>query len=473
MPKIQIGTILFEDEKTTEIYNQYKNYFCVEVEYEWLKKYVICKEPSVELVSAVENYYAYVKEQNRKRDEFIDFVAQDVVGQLSEADKEYIYAHPSSADHHFGMGLGIRNKYIHGQKLDFEVGHPDNLSSAITSRISSLLISDYDYENPFYRNMYDDFAFDHVRRLYYVQEGKYPDEILASYAGEPDDYKAAEECKDKIKKIVVNSTRFKKKALKAGLSDLQFEEFKSFVDEYNKKNWDIIPYDVAILASKSLEARERAKLLRLLETVLKESPRLASEMPVFVLNQKDTVLIAVTEFGKALQRLPRFNKDDEVIRAALMDNGEAIQYVHKDLRYKREYLELALSSEYGATLKMRCMAKYRDDDELVKIALSANGRNIEYASARIRDDIEMAKYAITHQKSYYPESTVCNLSRRLRDNLEIALLDIKEGHGCVDDYSARLRDSEAVAEALNVSEHKWKMYMMSKRIQKLYANSDD
>ena len=101
-----------------------------------------------------------------------------------------------------------------------------------------------------------------------------------------------------------------------------------------------------------------------------------------------------------------------------MDNGEAIQYVHKDLRYKREYLELALSSEYSATLKMRCMAKYRDDDELVKIALSANGRNIEYASARIRDDMEMAKYAITHQKSYYPESTVCNLSRRLRDNLE-------------------------------------------------------
>lgn len=126
------------------------------------------------------------------------------------------------------MGLGIRNKYIHGQKLDFEVGHPDDLSSAITSRISSLLISDYDYKNPFYRHMYDDFAFDHVRRLYYAQEGKYLDEILASYADEPDDYKAAKECKDKIKKIVVNSTRIKKKALKAGLSDLQYEEFKSF-----------------------------------------------------------------------------------------------------------------------------------------------------------------------------------------------------------------------------------------------------
>ena len=41
MRKIKIGTILFEDEKTTEIYNQYKNYFRVEVEDEWLKKYVM------------------------------------------------------------------------------------------------------------------------------------------------------------------------------------------------------------------------------------------------------------------------------------------------------------------------------------------------------------------------------------------------------------------------------------------------
>ena len=38
MRKIQIGTILFEDEKTTEIYNQYKDYFRVEVEDEWLNK---------------------------------------------------------------------------------------------------------------------------------------------------------------------------------------------------------------------------------------------------------------------------------------------------------------------------------------------------------------------------------------------------------------------------------------------------
>ena len=128
MRKIQIGTILFGNEKTTEIYNQYKDYFRVETKYEWINKYVICKEPSVELIAAVENYYAYVKEKNRKRDEFIDYVAHDVVGQLSEADKEYIYAHPSSVNHHFGMGLGIRNKYIHGQELDFEVGHPDNLS---------------------------------------------------------------------------------------------------------------------------------------------------------------------------------------------------------------------------------------------------------------------------------------------------------------------------------------------------------
>lgn len=473
MRTIQIGTKLFENEKTTEIYEAYKDYFQVKKEYDWLIEYVICKEPSNELVSAIETYYAYVKEQNRKRDEYIDMIASEIVSQLSEDDKQYICAHPSSTEHHFGMGLGIRNEYIYNEDLDFDIGHPDDFSATISSRVASLIIDDYDFENPFYRCMYDDFTFTHIRRLYYAVEGKYPDEILALYADEPDEYKAAKKCRQKIKNMVLNASRFKKRAARAGLSENQYTEFINYVDAYNAKNWDILPYDIALLGSTSLAEGDRNKYLELLKAVMKQSPRVSIEMPAFVFNQRDAALIAASEFGRSLQRFPQFSKDDEIIRAALNDNGEAIQYVHKDLRDKKEYLVLALSSEYGDTLKMRCMAKYRDDDELVKVALEANGCNIEYASKRIRDDLEMAKFAITHQKNYYPESTVCNLSKRLRDCKEIALLDIREGHACVSDYSARLRDSEEIAEALVSSEHKWKLYMMSERIQKLYEQEEE
>lgn len=109
---------------------------------------------------------------------------------------------------------------------------------------------------------------------------------------------------------------------------------------------------------------------------------------------------------------------------------------------------------------------------MVKIALKAKGRNIEWASERIKDDFEMAAFAIRNQKDYYPESTVCNLSARLRDNLDIALLDIREGHACIRDYSKRLRDNDEVAKALLETENSWKIYQMSKRIQKLYDQED-
>lgn len=58
------------------------------------------------------------------------------------------------------------------------------------------------------------------------------------------------------------------------------------------------------------------------------------------------------------------------------------------------------------------------------------------------------------------------LSPRLRDNLEIALADIKEGHGHVREYSERLRDSDEVAKAL--LEKGWGLYDMSERIRNIY-----
>ena len=118
------------------------------------------------------------------------------------------------------------------------------------------------------------------------------------------------------------------------------------------------------------------------------------------------------------------------------------------------------------------MAKYRDNEDIVKIALEANGCNIEYASPRLQDDLETAKFAVTHQKRWFPDSTVRNLSPRLRDSLEIALLDIHEGHVCVGSYSERLRDSEEVAEALIETGNKCRLHLMSKRIQEKYKDKE-
>ena len=159
-----------------------------------------------------------------------------------------------------------------------------------------------------------------------------------------------------------------------------------------------------------MEADFREQLLGLLKTVLNQVPNMSLKLPKYVFNQKDAVLLAVSAIGKSLKRFPKFNSDDDVIRTALSSNGEAIQYVNRELRDNQAYISLALSEAYGCALKMRCMIRYRDDEEKVRIALEANGRNIQYASKRLRDDFEIARFAVTHQKEWYPTSTVCNLS---------------------------------------------------------------
>ena len=411
-------------------------------------------------------------EEVRDADEFIDAIARDVFVNLDDESKKYIFSHPSPTEHHFGMGMSIRNHYgLWGEQPEFLRGiHPDDLSSMIIERVSSYVIPNFDYTNPYYRSLYGNSVFNHLRRLYYALYDYYPDKILEKYEDELDYKSASKRAWDEVKNAVIDKARFESLCREYGISDKKKIDFISYVDQYNEKNWDVIPYDIALLGSKKLTEKTRQQYLRLLKEVLKQRPLHTENMPIFMFNQKDAVLIMVGAYGVSLKRVKKFNTDDEVIRAALTRDGEAIQYVNAELRDDVEYVRLALSNNYSNALKMCCMAKYRDNEELVRIALEANGCNIQYASDRLRDDLETAKFAITHQKNWYPESTVCNLSSRLRDNMEIALLDIQEGHACIDSYSMRLRDCDEVAEALLKTEHKWKIYQMSKRIQQKYGD---
>ncbi len=61
------------------------------------------------------------------------------------------------------------------------------------------------------------------------------------------------------------------------------------------------------------------------------------------------------------------------------------------------------------------------------------------------------------------------MSERLKDNVDLAIVDINEGHGCIDSFSDKVRDNNKVAMALMKSEHASKMYLMSDRVQKKYG----
>lgn len=200
-------------------------------------------------------------------DEYIDTIAKDVFDNLDEKSKEYIFDHPSSTEHHFGMGMGIRNHYdLWGEQPDFLRGiHPDDLSSMITERVSSYVIPNFDYSNPYYRSLYGSFAFSHIRRLYHAYYGDYPDKILEKYENEPDDESAYKKAKDEVKCAVINKARFEALCRDFGISDENKNALISYVDQYNEKNWDVIPYDIGLLGSLKLDDDSRQQYLRLLK----------------------------------------------------------------------------------------------------------------------------------------------------------------------------------------------------------------
>lgn len=69
---------------------------------------------------------------------------------------------------------------------------------------------------------------------------------------------------------------------------------------------------------------------------------------------------------------------------------------------------------------------------------------------------------------FYQTYILRYLSPRLRDNLELALLDIYEGSASVPYYSERLKDIDKVAKALIDTDNKWKICYMSDGIRKKY-----
>lgn len=432
---------------------------------------------------------AHAKSEKRRGNlqNFIEQVAEDVFKNLSDEDRDYLCEHPASIDYHFLLGLGIRNKYIYPSDIDLGGTDPDGLSQSIVTRVISKAIDNYDLSNPFFQGIYNNKAFGGLRRLYHAMSGTYPDSIMEEYAKEEDEAEGIQKCIEKLKGIVLDESRAHALCRKYGVSDEEFSGFREYAAKYNTYEYDtrafivetfigslgmngegFVPYDLAALGSRSLPESEREKLLRLLRLVLEDNYRAVNEMPDFVFNQKDAVLIAVGERGSALKRFKDFNTDDDVIRTALKDNGEALEFVGDEARYNDEYVRLALSDQNSFVLGKSFMKVYRDIDEFVRIAVEANGSNIIYASKRLRDDYDMAKAAILHQRNTSIGYMYHSLSPRLRDDKSLALFDIKEGRPHVEEYSQRLRDDNDIAEAIIKDGHIGWLFEMSPRIRKKY-----
>jgi hypothetical protein len=138
--------------------------------------------------------------------------------------------------------------------------------------------------------------------------------------------------------------------------------------------------------------------------------------------------------GFAIQDLePKFQKDDEVILAAMRSPFQgACEYVDEQKWDDEEFVEKVL--HILPSKIFRISERLRDDKDIAFAALSGptfgdmnDSENYWWLSSRLQDDAEVLRAALSHQKRCleeekdYGNSPMCYASERLRNNREIAL----------------------------------------------------
>ena len=74
-----------------------------------------------------------------ERDEFVNRVARECIADMTDEERIHFVGNPDPYEFHFGYGMYIRNKYIHGKNLGFFYGMADDLSHRIIVKIIELV----------------------------------------------------------------------------------------------------------------------------------------------------------------------------------------------------------------------------------------------------------------------------------------------------------------------------------------------
>ena len=439
--------------------------------------------------------------------EFVNEVANDCIRNMREKDKEYLIANPYAIDYHFSYCLYIRNHYIHNR--DFSEApfwaEPDHLSSEIIRMIFSRLLPEYDYDDPFVGRLYDTEKFIKLRKEYKAIYGEYPIFLVEKYktqvttepvhsiseirsGSEVDIDKEIEIMKrnqeaisavidpliHELAEVVWRTDLLKKTAEESGIEyDLISENVESIKNIFFSDG-EYIPLEVCFLPYRDKIGQERyIEYRKQLTEQLNENPRLIEKLDIAYFNDRVLARSAL-KYGWVLKYLPMYQDDEKMVRLSLKNDGEAIQYANKRFQKDREWVKYDIEhSENGTIMFLDCMKPFRKDKELVYLACKVERWNFVYVDKSFRDDYDLAKMCM--QQIGNPNNITHYLSQRLKDNKELALIYLQEDYVDLEDWSARIRNDDEVAEKLLElhGRDSWAWYHMSKRIKKKYGIEEE
>lgn len=126
-------------------------------------------------------YQYFLKEVGEQKWEFD--IALDCIRQMNEESRKFLLAHMDYTEHHFGLGMFIRNHYIHSSNKhgNFEA---DSESSVVFGIILTILHPYYDFRNKLLVSIIEDYDFGRIEKLYREDFGNVIDEKLMGIAKE-------------------------------------------------------------------------------------------------------------------------------------------------------------------------------------------------------------------------------------------------------------------------------------------------
>lgn len=443
----------------------------------------------------------------------IEEVADDVISQLDSKEIDSIRHHPSSTDMHFGLGLWIRNTYIHSGKMG-SVLMADELSSKITETVASKVLPEY-ADFPFAIALFDwpCSAYASAHRYYLDRDmSKMVAAIRAHYelladaeakfesvqesidwSSEEHDrawdvaWKARSDSRDMFADLVIADLfdgeligrlrRSGNEIVSSRLDDLI--ELKNFsLEDEDVHASFFVPAEIAYLADSGFKGTadwEKGKdaLLWLIGEIgfrLDEIP-----LPSWLFDDEAVAHVALGVNGNLIQFMGGRCSDIPWAIEALRSEWSSYKFIDERLLEDREVVKAAFScDECGSVLFEDAFRKYNDDDELVALALHSSGENLSWASERICDDYDMVSLAI--ENSNYIDNIYSDISERLRGDRRIVQKIASRPTVPMEFPPDEYKDDDEIGALLADTEihgDHFSLFGMSRRIKELYMTEDE
>ncbi|MDY4522203.1 MAG: DUF4116 domain-containing protein [Atopobium sp.] len=417
---------------------------------------------------------------------------QSALVTLSDETFGQIRLYPSVFEMHFGLGMYLRNRFVHSGLLYCGID-PDNLSSSALSKLIRHCLPEFAEYNLVYDQLEQEPLYTAYRycmkvRGYFPKEEfiKHYDILLEAEAinnANPysilDDNHYDEWCEWSKK----YDTKLQEYTIATLYEIWNFEKLRT--DLGNKitdaceaiclaatgdDQTSFMPSEIAyIMAGASDEMSMKAFDWAV------EDYRVVDYLPDSLFKKRGLVLRAVALCGDFLERATAYQDDDEVVLAAVTNSPHALTFASSRLQNDRKMLIVAASNaQYGDVFREECMAKYNDDDELVRLALMANGANVKDASTRVRNDINFGLLAIQNKRDIYPDLSYEGLSDELKKDRRIVEEVAQTWDSMPSEFPPKeYADDDAVAALLSVHEDHYCLYGLSRRLKERYMTEDE